>query len=114
MNKLARKPALKKVYGLFFAALMIVSMALPSFAAEGSTGDISDNYGPQAAEFTSEAESAMLEVIETLSSSLNISTILKFVAAAVAIVVGFFVFWWGTRKVIKIVRKAFASGKVSV
>lgn len=111
LTKFARKPAVKKICGLFFAALMIFSMALPSFATEG---DISDSYGSQASDLATEAETAMLEVVETVVSALNITVILKFLAAAVSIAVGFFVFWWGTRKVIKIVRKAFASGKVSV
>ncbi len=117
LAKLARKPTVKKVFGLFFAALMIVSMALPSFAADGDTSaipDISSDFDDQVVVLASDAEQAMYEVVETVSNALNITTILKFVVAALSVAIGFFVFWWGTRKVIKIVRKAFASGKVSV
>lgn len=107
MNKLAkfaRKPAVKKVFGIFFSVLMVFSMALPSFAAE----DIpTSNYADEAA-------AGMQEVLDQVTATLSIGSILKFVAVAVGIAIGFFLFWWGTRKVVKIVRKAFASGKVSV
>lgn len=109
MNKLAKfahKPAMKKVFGIFFAALMIVSMALPSFATEGETS-LDSSW------MVDEAEAAMTSVFSNVVSVLSVETIIKFVGVAVAAAVGLFIFWWGTRKVVKIVRKAFASGKVS-
>lgn len=108
MNKLAkfaRKPAVKKIFGVFFSVLMVFSMALPSFAAEGDIP--TSNYADEAA-------AGMQSVLDQVTATLSIGSILKFVAVAVGIAIGFFLFWWGTRKVIKIVRKAFASGKVSV
>lgn len=105
LSKFARKPAVKKVFGLFFCLCMMFTMALPSFAAEGDIP--TTNYAEEAAE-------GMQAVLEQVQATLSIGTILKFVAVAVGIAIGFFVFWWGTRKVVKIVRKAFASGKVSV
>lgn len=108
MNKLAkfaRKPAVKKVFGIFMCIMMMFTMALPSFATEGEI--TTKNYADEAA-------AGMQSVLDQVTATLSIGSILKFVAVAVGIAIGFFLFWWGTRKVIKIVRKAFASGKVSV
>ena len=108
MNKLAkfaRKPAVKKVFAIFTCIMMMFTMALPSFATEGEIP--TKNYADEAA-------AGMQEVLDQVTATLSIGSILKFVAVAVGIAIGFFLFWWGTRKVVKIVRKAFASGKVSV
>ncbi|MBQ9914046.1 MAG: hypothetical protein IJO73_07445 [Clostridia bacterium] len=106
MNKLAkfaRKPAVKKVFGIFFSALMIFSMALPSFAAEVTPSDFSD-----------EAVAGMKEALGHVTATLSIGTILKVIGAGLGIAVSFFLLWWGIRKLIRMVRQGFSKGKVSV
>ncbi len=107
MNKLAkfaRKPAVKKVFGLFMCCMMMLSMAIPSFATDATTPT----------DYSDEAVSAMQSALGYVTSTLSITTILKVVGVGLGIAVGFFLLWWGMRKLIKMVRKAFASGKVSV
>lgn len=107
MNKLAnfaRKPAVKKVFGILMCAMMFVSMALPASAA--------DAVAPS--DFSDEAVAGMQDALSFVTATLSIGTILKVVGVGLGIAVGFFLLWWGMRKLIKMVRKAFASGKVSV
>lgn len=87
--------------GKVFAAVSLApagALALTStvFASGGST----------TADFT--------PITSALTSSLNVAQIVAVIASGLGIGVGFFVMWWGARKLISVVQKSFKSGKISI
>lgn len=104
LAELARKPIVKKVGSLFMCAMIVFTLGVPAFAADATTPS----------DFSDEAVAGMQEALGHVTATLSITTILKVIGVGLGIAVGFFLLWWGIRKLIKMVRKAFASGKVSV
>lgn len=105
MNKLQKftsNKAVKKVMTLILCVAMMLTVGISAFAADG------DQVSAQ-----SEAVSAVSQAFTTVTSTISVGNILKMVGIALAACVAFF-FWWGIRKVIKMVTSAFKKGKVSV
>ena len=98
-----RNKMLKKVLALFAVIMIIGCMGLTAFAADGDTVNYAD-----------EAVSAMTSGLAEVTGTLSIGNILTVILAVLGIAVGFMFFWWGLRKILSIVKKAFTKGKVSV
>lgn len=103
LQKFASNKAVKKVMTLILCVAMMLTVGISAFAADG------DQTAVQ-----SEAVSAVSSAFSTITSTISVSNILKMVGIALAACVAFFFFWWGIRKVIKMVTNAFKKGKVSV
>lgn len=54
------------------------------------------------------------QVTDAVTSQFSISTIASIVGIVLAACVGLFLFWWGARKVIRMITSAFTKGKVSL
>lgn len=105
MNKfqsLLTNKSFKKCITLFVCLAMMFSLGMSAFAAEGDTSS--------ASEVVAQVKSAF----GTVTSTISITNILSMISIALAACVGFFFFWWGIRKVIRMVTAAFKKGKVSV
>ena len=53
-------------------------------------------------------------VITTLQSQISVATIVEVLGVGAGIAVGFAFMWWGVRKLIAVLMKAFKKGKVSL
>lgn len=100
MKNLIRSRNFKRIFACLAVVLIMGAMAVPCFAAEGDAA--------------SEAVSAMNQGFSTITGTLSIGNIIKVAAIALGVCVGFMFFWWGIRKVIRMVTAAFKKGKVSV
>lgn len=98
ITKTSVKKNLKKVLALFAVVMIIGAMAVPCFAADTD----------------SEAVSAIKSGFTQVTSTISISNILQVLAIVLGVAIGFFFFWWGIRKVIKVATKSFKNGKVTV
>lgn len=96
-----KNKTLKRVLALFACVLIVGCMAVPAFATSGTdTADV--------------AVSAVQSALSEATGTLNISSILSIVAAAIGGSILLVFFWWGLRKVIRAVMAAFRSGKLKV
>lgn len=102
LQKMTQKPVFKRVLSFLMIFAIMGCMAIPAFAAEGDTSVAND------------AVSAVSSAFSTVTSTISVGNILKMVGIALGACVAFFFFWWGIRKVIKMVTNAFKKGKVSV
>lgn len=100
MKGLVKSCKVKRIFAALAVVLIIGAMAVPCFAVESSPA--------------SEALSAMSEGFSTITGTLSIGNVIKVAAIALGVCVGFMFFWWGIRKVIRMVQTAFKKGKVSV
>lgn len=67
-----------------------------------------------AADGTNEAVSAAKSLMESATGTLNIGNIVAIVGAGIGAVIGLFLSWWGARKLVNMLMKAFKKGKVSL
>lgn len=91
---------LKKVFAVVACIAVMGCMAVPAFATDGSD--------------SATAVSAVQSIFNDLTETINVSSILSAIGIALGASVLLFFFWWGIRKVIKMVMTAFRKGKVSV
>lgn len=96
------KKTFKKVFAFLCAVMMVSTLGLTAFAAEG-TADTADV-----------AVSAMKSALGEVTSTLSISNILTVVAALIGACIVLVFFWWGLRKLIRAIMSAFKKGKLSV
>lgn len=106
MNKLkakfqgfAHSKAGKRIMAFATSAMLAISMAF-SAAAEGEVG--------------ADAIAAAKSVIGEATKTVNIGNLTTILVYGVGIAIGFFLLWWGSRKLVRIVTAAFKRGKVSV
>lgn len=61
---------------------------------------------------------AIVDGVQTVTNSVvsnfNITTIASIIGIVLAACVGLFLFWWGARKVVRMVTSAFKKGKISL
>lgn len=53
-------------------------------------------------------------VTDSVVANFNISTIASIIGIVLAACVGLFLFWWGARKVVRMVSSAFKKGRISL
>lgn len=53
-------------------------------------------------------------VTEAVTGQFSIATIASIVGIVLAACVGLFLFWWGARKVVRMISSAFKGGKISI
>lgn len=98
------KKSFKKIFAILAAITVLGAMCIPfAFAVDGAAGNDA-----------SAAVSAITSGFSTITSTITIGNILTVLAVVLGTAVGFFFFWWGIRKVIRVVSKSFKSGRVSV
>lgn len=95
------KRSFKKIFAILACVIVLGAMCIPfAFAAEGDAA--------------SEAVSAITSGFGQITSTITIGNILSVLGIVLAVAVGFFFFWWGIRKVVRVVTAAFKKGKISV
>lgn len=55
-----------------------------------------------------------MSVIEAVQAQISISSVVQILAIGAGIAVGFAFMWWGVRKLIAVLMKAFKKGKVGM
>lgn len=63
---------------------------------------------------TTDIVSGVQSVTDAVTSQFSISTIASIVGVVLAACVGLFLFWWGARKVVRMIMSAFKKGKISL
>lgn len=101
LRKLTSSKSFKKAASLTMCLMLMFTMCFSASAAD------SENYA-------TDAVSSVSSAFSTVTSIISIGNIFQMVGIALAACVGFFFFWWGIRKVIGMVTKAFKKGKISV
>lgn len=86
----------KKVVGMIVTCLTMVSTGICAFA---STTSESVSY------------SDLASVVDVLKNQINVTSIIGIIAGIGVVCVGLVFFWWGLRKVIKMVMSAFKKGR---
>ena len=96
------KERANKVVGACMGTAVAVGGTLTAFAADptGSAG--------------TDAVNAAKELMTTASGTLNIANIVAIIGAGIGAVIGLFLAWWGARKLLGMLMKAFKKGKVSM
>lgn len=79
-----------------------------------AVGTLSTGAITALAEDSSEAVSAAQSVLETATSTLNITNIVAIIGAGIGAVIALFLGWWGARKLVKMLKSAFTKGKISL
>ena len=98
------KKSFRKIFAILAAITVLGAMCIPAaFAAEGD----SVNYA-------SEAVSAVKSGFSQITGTVTIGNVFSVLGIVLVTAVGFFFFWWGIRKVIRVVTKSFKSGRISV
>ena len=89
----------KKVFSLFLCLALVLCMSCVCFADETTTvAGVAD----------------FQNVIDAMTSQINIETIFSVVAALIGVCIGMVFVWWGVRKIASMVMSAFKKGKLSV
>lgn len=90
----------KKVFAVLMAVMVFATLGVTmSFAADDAA---------------SEAVSAMQAGFNEVTSTISIGNVITVILAVIGVCVGFVFFWWGIRKVVRMVMAAFKKGKISV
>lgn len=89
----------KVLIGAFVTALTLVTTGIVAMASTGSGTTIS--YSDFSSLFT------------TLTGQINVTTILGVIGGVAAVCIGLVFFWWGVRKVIRMLMSAFRGGRFS-
>lgn len=63
---------------------------------------------------TSDIVGGVTTVTSAVTSNFNIATIAEIIGVVLGACVGLFLFWWGARKVVRMVSAAFKKGKISL
>lgn len=108
MNKLAKidksavkskvKRFAKSAFGLMMSIMMLMSVGVSCFAAEGGIVSYSD----------------FSNIFTALQEQISVGTIVGVLAAVVGACVGLVFMWWGLRKVVSMLMAAFRKGRISV
>lgn len=98
------KKSFRKIFAILAVVTVLGAMCIPFAFAEGAAS----------ANYASEAVSAMKSGFGEVTGTITIGNVLTVLAIVLGTAVGFFFFWWGIRKVIRVVSKSFKSGRVSV
>lgn len=53
-------------------------------------------------------------IVDTVTSQISVTTVVGVIGGIIAVCAGFAFFWWGIRKVIKMVMSALKKGKMAV
>ena len=69
---------------------------------------------PASAPATADITGGVTKVTNAVTSAFNISTIAEIIGIVLAGCVGLFLFWWGARKVVRMISAAFKKGKISL
>lgn len=80
-------------------ALASACMAVPAFATEGSATVSASDWAP---------------VIEAVTGQISVSSIIAALATFVLACIGLVFMWWGLRKGINSLMKAFRNGRLSI
>lgn len=99
IQKLTQNVNFKRFLSLFMVFAIMGCMAIPAFAEDAVTENP-----------VSQISSAFSNVTGTI----KISNVVSVIGIVLATAVGFVLFWWGLRKVIKVIMSAFSKGKVRV
>ena len=94
----------KKLMTMAMAVMCVACMFAVPASAEAAT----------VAEGETVSWSSFSGVLSGLTSQINVTSILAIVAGLVGAAVGLAFMWWGVRKLISVIMKAFKKGKVSV
>lgn len=84
-----------------FAVVSVIACmgCISAFAAEGDAATV---------------VSGVQTVTDAVRSEFSISTIASIIGIVLAGCVGLFLFWWGSRKVVRMISSAFKKGKISL
>lgn len=93
------KKKFKALLGVFACVMAIACMAVPVMAADGATVATADDFKT---------------IMDSVTTQVNIANIVGIIASIIVVCIGLVFFWWGLRKVIKMLMGAFKKGKLSV
>lgn len=102
LRKFTSKKSVKKVMSLALCMMLMLSLGVTAFAEEATV------------DYSADAVSAVESAFDTITSTITIGNVLLMVSISLATCVGFFFFWWGIRKVIRMVTTALRKGRISV
>lgn len=88
-------------------ALMCSAVVVAAVSAIGASAEVS---APASADIVAGVE----QVTTAVTSQFNITTIASIIGVVLAGCVGLFLFWWGARKVVRMIASAFKKGKISL
>lgn len=88
----------RKAVSMFLCMVMVLAMAVPSFAAETTPVTAAD----------------WASVITNLETQISVSTVVGVLATIAAACVGLVFMWWGVRKATHALMAAFRKGKISI
>ena len=104
---------MKKIKAMFnskaFKKVLAVSMSICALACMFVFG-----ASAAGADDASAAVSAATNIFGTVTGSLTIANIVSILGIALGAAVVLFLFWWGARKVVRMITAAFKKGKVSL
>lgn len=63
---------------------------------------------------TSDIVGGVTTVTNAVTSNFNITTIAEIIGVVLAACVGLFLFWWGARKVVRMISTAFKNGRIKI
>ena len=99
VKKFMQSKSVKRIFAALCCISVMFTMALPCFAEEGVTEN---------------PVSQIQTAFGNVTSTIKISNVVSVIGIVMAAAVGFVLFWWGLRKVIKVIMSACKKGRVSV
>lgn len=78
----------------------------------GAVGGVAAAFAEDVA--PSDVVTGVTTVTNAVTSAFNITTIASIIGVVLAGCVGLFLFWWGARKVVRMISSAFKKGKISL
>lgn len=99
IQTLAKSTGFKRFLSVFMVMAIMACMAIPAFAEEAVTEN---------------PVSQISAAFSNVTGTIKISNVVSVIGIVLATAVGFVLFWWGLRKVIKVIMSAFSKGKVRV
>lgn len=97
------KERANKVVGACMGTAVALGGTVTALAADTGTGGGAN-----------EAVEAAKQLMTTATGTLNIANIVAIIGAGIGAVIGLFLAWWGARKLLGMLMKAFKKGKVSM
>lgn len=88
-------------------ALMCSAVVVAAMGAIGASAEVS-------ASSQADIVAGVQQVTTAVTSQFNIATIASIIGVVLAGCVGLFLFWWGARKVVRMIASAFKKGKISL
>lgn len=95
------KERANKVVGACMGTAVALGGTVTAFAEEVGTSG-------------ADAVKAAKDLMQTATGTLNITNIVAIIGAGIGAVIGLFLAWWGARKLLGMLMKAFKKGKVSM